>query len=54
MGAGPEHWVQHGLAAQLQDTGRGVETEVIISRETYTEAMRAPLRDFVQQRTWVR
>jgi arginase len=31
MGAGPEHWMQRGLADHLQETGRNVETKVIES-----------------------
>jgi hypothetical protein len=31
MGAGPEHWIERGLAEQIQETGRNVETKVIES-----------------------
>jgi arginase len=35
MGAGPEHWLQRGLAAQLQEIGREVQTEVIESTRSF-------------------
>ena len=35
MGAGPERWLQRGLAAQIQETGRNVATEVIESTRSF-------------------
>ena len=35
MGAGPEHWVQRGLAAPIQETGRNVEIELIESTRSF-------------------
>src|SRR5689334_2045610 len=35
MGAGPEHWMQRGLADHLRETGRNVETKVIESTASF-------------------
>jgi arginase len=35
MGAGPERWLLRGLAAQIQETGRNVEIEVIESMRSF-------------------
>jgi hypothetical protein len=35
MGAGPERWMQRGLAEQLQETGRNMEIEIIESTRSF-------------------
>ena len=47
MGAGPEHWMQRGLADHLRETGRNVETKVFES----TTSFQAVTRTYGSERT---